>query len=337
MRIGLKHNSSEVTTLQQYVLRRVLLVVPTVFGAGVFVFFLMRVIPGDICLVRWVDYGYDLRPELLELCRNNLGLNEPLHLQFYSFFKGMLTFDFGVSMWTERPIIEELELRFALSLQVAIMATTVSILIAVPLGIISAIKQNTWVDYAVRIVSIAGVALPSFWLGILIILGLLIGSQEFFGEPWMPPIEYVPLFVDPIANLSQLIWPVIATGYRYSSVATRMTRSAFLDVLREDYIRTARAKGLVEKLVVNRHALRNALLPVVTVIGMEFSFLMGGLVVTEQVFNLNGLGRLMFESVLNADYNMIQALVMIVVLVFVGINLVIDLSYAWLDPRIRYG
>ena len=204
MRIGLKHNSSEVTTLQQYVLRRVLLVVPTVFGAGVFVFFLMRVIPGDICLVRWVDYGYDLRPELLELCRNNLGLNEPLHLQFYSFFKGMLTFDFGVSMWTERAIIEELELRFALSLQVAIMATTVSILVAVPLGIISAIKQNTWVDYAVRIVSIAGVALPSFWLGILIILGLLIGSQEFLGEPWMPPIEYVPLFVDPIANLSQI-------------------------------------------------------------------------------------------------------------------------------------
>ena len=337
MRIGLKHNGSEVTTLQQYVLRRVLLVVPTVLGAGVFVFFLMRVIPGDICLVRWVDYGSDLRPELLELCRNNLGLNKPLHLQFYSFVKGMLTFDFGVSMWTERPIIEELELRFALSLQVAIMATTVSILIAVPLGIISAIKQNTWVDYAVRIVSIAGVALPSFWLGILIILGLLIGSQEFFGQPWMPPIEYVPLFVDPIANLSQLIWPVIATGYRYSSVATRMTRSAFLDVLREDYIRTARAKGLVEKLVVNRHALRNALLPVVTVIGMEFSFFMGGLVITEQVFNLNGLGRLMLESVLNADYNMIQALVMIVVLVFVGINLVIDLSYAWLDPRIRYG
>jgi peptide/nickel transport system permease protein len=328
---------AEQLSLQQYVFRRVLLVVPTVLGAGVLVFFLMRVIPGDICLVRWVDYGQDLRPELLELCRNNLGLNDPLHVQFFSFIKGASTFDFGVSMWTERPIIEELELRFALSLQVAIMATTVSVFIAVPLGIISAIKQNTWIDYAVRIFSIAGIAMPSFWLGILIILGLLIGSQAWFGEPWMPPIEYVSPFVDPIANLSQLIWPVIATGYRYSSVAARMTRSAFLDVLREDYIRTARAKGLIEKIVINRHALRNALLPVVTIIGMEFSFFMGGLVVTEQVFNLNGLGRLMFESVLNADYNMTQALVMIVAVVFVGINLVIDLAYAWLDPRIRYG
>lgn len=153
----------------------------------------------------------------------------------------------------------------------------------------------------------------------------------------MPPIEYVSPFVDPIANLSQLIWPVIAIGYRYASVAARITRSALLDVLREDYIRTARAKGLIEKLVINRHALRNALLPIVTIIGMEFSFLLGGLVVTEQVFNLNGLGRLMFESVLHADYNMIQALVMICVLMFVGINLLIDLTYAWIDPRIRYG
>ena len=323
--------------MQTYILKRVLLIIPTVIGAGICVFFLMRVIPGDICLVRWVDYGQDLRPELLKLCRDHLGLNDPLFFQFLHFIKGVLTFDLGVSMWTERPVIEELELRFGLSLQVAIMATMVSILVAVPLGVLSAVKQNTWVDYAVRIVSITGVALPSFWLGILIILSLLIGSQILFGEPWMPPIVYVSPFVDPIANLSQLIWPVIAIGFRYSSVATRMTRSALLDILRDDYVRTARAKGLIEKLVVNRHALRNALLPVVTIIGIEFSFLMGGLVVTEQVFNLNGLGRLMFESVLNSDYNMIQALVMICVLMFVGINLLIDLFYAWLDPRIRYG
>ena len=322
--------------MQKYILKRVLLIIPTVLGAGICVFFLMRVIPGDICLVRWVDYGQDLRPELLKLCQDHLGLNDPLFFQFLRFIKGVLTFDLGVSMWTERPIIEELELRFALSLQVAIMATMVSILVAVPLGVLSAVKQNTWVDYAVRIVSITGVALPSFWLGILIILGLLIGSQILFGEPWMPPIVYVSPFVDPIANLSQLIWSVIAIGFRYSSVATRMTRSALLDILRDDYVRTARAKGLIEKLVLNRHALRNALLPVVTIIGIEFSFLMGGLVVTEQVFNLNGLGRLMFESVLNSDYNMIQTLVMICVLMFVSINLLIDLFYAWLDPRIRY-
>ena len=323
--------------MQNYILHRVLLVVPTVLGAGIVVFFLIRILPGDICLVRWVDYGQDLKPELLELCRDNLGLNDPLYIQFLHFIRGVLTFDYGVSMWTERPVMEELELRFALSLQLAIMATIVTILISIPFGVLSAVKQNTWIDYVIRIISIGGVAVPSFWLGILIILALLIGSEALFGEPWIPPIEYVSPFSDPIANLSQLIWPVVATGYRYSAVVTRMVRSAVLEILREDYIRTADAKGLTKEIVIKRHVSPNAFLPVITIIGMEFAFFMGGLVVTEYVFNLNGLGRLMVESVLYADYNMIQALVMIVVLVFVGVNLVVDVSYAWLDPRIRYG
>ena len=324
-------------SLQNYILRRTLLVVPTVLGAGIVVFFLLRILPGDICLVRWVDYGQDLKPELLELCRDNLGLNDPLYIQFLHFIRGVLTLDYGDSMWTERPVIEELELRFALSFQLAIMATIATILISIPFGVLSAVKQNTWIDYVIRIISIGGVAVPSFWLGILIILALLIGSEALFGEPWMPPIEYVSLFSDPIANLSQLIWPVVATGYRYSAVVTRMVRSAVLEILREDYIRTADAKGLMKEVVIKRHVSPNAFLPVITIISMEFAFFMGGLVVTEYVFNLNGLGRLMVESVLYADYNMIQALVMIVVLVFVGVNLVVDVSYAWLDPRIRYG
>ena len=324
-------------SLQNYILRRALLVVPTVLGAGIVVFFLLRILPGDICLVRWVDYGQDLKPELLELCRDNLGLNDPLYIQFLHFIRGVLTFDYGVSMWTERPVIEELELRFALSLQLAIMATIATILISIPFGVLSAVKQNTWIDYVIRIISIGGVAVPSFWLGILIILALLIGSEALFGEPWMPPIEYVSLFSDPIANLSQLIWPVVATGYRYSAVVTRMVRSAVLEILHEDYIRTADAKGLMKEVVIKRHVSPNAFLPVITIIGMEFAFFMGGLVVTEYVFNLNGLGRLMVESVLYADYNMIQALVLIVVFVSVGINLIVDLSYAWLDPRVRYG
>ena len=310
--------------------------IPTLLGAGVLIFFLMRVIPGDICLARWVDYGTDLDPALLELCRDRLGLNEPLHIQFLHFMRGVLSFDFGVSMWTGRPIIEELDLRFALSLQLAVMATVVTLLIAVPLGIIAAVRQNTWIDYLVRAVAIAGVAMPSFWLGILIILGLLILSQAWFGEPWMPPIYYVSPFKDFWGNMSQLIWPALVAGYRYAAVVARMTRSALLEVLREDYIRTARAKGLTEKIILNRHALRNSFLPVITLIGIEFSFFMGGLVVTEQVFNLNGLGRLLVDSVLYADYNMIQALVMIVVAVSVLVNLFVDLSYAWLDPRIRY-
>ena len=310
--------------------------VPTVVGAGAVVFFVMRVIPGDICLVRWVDYGMHYDQEVIDICRNEFGLNDPLHIQFIDFMTGILTFDFGISMWTWRPITEELKARFPLSLQLALMATTTSILIAIPLGTISAVKQDTWVDYVVRTFTNAGVAMPSFWLGILIILGILIFSQAWFGEPWMPPIEYVSPFEDPAANLSQLICPAVVAGYRYSSVLTRMTRSAFLEVMREDYIRTARAKGMLRKIIINRHALRNAFLPVVTVIGMELSFLMGGLVVTEQVFNLNGLGRLMVDSVLNEDYNMVQALVMVVVMVFVCVNFVVDLVYAWLDPRIRY-
>ena len=178
--------------------------------------------------------------------------------------------------------------------------------------------------------------MPSFWLGILIILGLLISTQYFFGEPWMPPIDYVPIWEDPMRNLSQLIWPAVATGYRYSAVATRMTRSALLEVLREDYVRTARAKGLIEKIIINRHALKNSLLPVVTIIAIEFAFLMGGLVVTEQVFNLNGLGKLFVESVGAQDFNMTQQLVMLVVVIFVFTNLFVDVLYAWLDPRIRY-
>ena len=323
--------------MKKYILQRILLIIPTVLGAGVLVFFLMRVIPGDTCLFKWVDFGTHLDPTLLEICRNEQGLNDPIYLQFFEFLTGILTLDFGISMWTGQPITEEISLRFALSLQVAIMATTLAILIAIPMGIISAMKQNTWTAYLLRTLSIGGVALPSFRLGILIILGLLTFSQAWFGEPWMPPILYVSPFVDPITNMSQLMWPVVATGYRYSSVVTRMTRSALLDVLREDYIRTARAKGLKEKVIMNRHAMRNALLPVVTVIGMEFSFFMGGLVVTEQVFNLNGLGSLLVDSVLHSDYNMIQALAMLIATVFVCVNLIIDLSYAWLDPRVRYG
>ena len=216
------------------------------------------------------------------------------------------------------------------------MATVIATVIAIPLGIISAVKQNTITDLVVRVFAIAGIAIPSFWLGLMIILGLLILTQHWFGEPWMPPITFRPIWVDPVYNLSQLIWPAAATGYRYSAVVSRMTRSAMLEVLREDYVRTARAKGLVEKIVINRHALKNALLPVVTIIALEFAFLIGGLVVTEQVFSLNGLGNLMVDGVERQDFTMTQNLVMLVVIVYVFTNLITDLAYAWLDPRIRY-
>ena len=325
--------------MYQYVLKRILLMIPTLLGAAVLVFFLMRLIPGDICELRLAGSGATFNQSSLDICRREVGIDQPTIVQFGQFLWGLATFDFGKSMWTGRPIVEEISLRFELSLMIAILATITATVIAIPLGTISAIKQDTWIDYAVRGFTIAGIAMPSFWLGILIILGLLFTTQWWSGTPWMPPIEYRSSWTswDNIANnFALLIWPALATGYRYSAVAARMTRSAMLEVLREDYIRTARAKGLVERLIIRRHSLKNAMLPVVTVIGIEFAFLMGGLVVTEQVFNLNGLGKLFVESVTNHDYSMTQALVMVVVAVCVFTNFVVDVFYAWLDPRIRY-
>lgn len=322
--------------MSKYILKRMMLMVPTLLGAAVLVFFLLRLVPGDICEVRLAGTGQYADPRDVAICQHELGLDKSIPLQFVDFIVGYATLDLGKSMWTGHPVTEEISLRFELSLQLALMATFVAVIIAIPLGVISAVKQNTWIDYVVRGFSIAGIAMPSFWLGILIILGLLIITQKVTGVPWLPPIQFKSIFEDPAHNLAQLIWPAMATGYRYSAVATRMTRSALLEVMREDYIRTARAKGLVERIVINRHALKNSLLPVVTIIALEFAFLMGGLVVTEQVFNLNGIGRLFVESVGTQDFMMTQQLVMMVVLIFVITNFAVDLFYAWLDPRIRY-
>ncbi len=322
--------------MRKYILKRLLLVIPTLFGAAALVFIMLRLIPGDICEIRMSGDGGYFDQRALDQCREDSGTNLPMMTQFINFIWGLMRFDFGTSMWTGQPVLTEIALRFELSLQVAIMATIIGVIIAIPLGTISAVKQNTWIDYVVRAFSIAGIATPSFWLGILIILGLLMSTQYVLGTPWMPPITYKPIWEAPLYNLSMLIWPTVATGYRYSAVVTRMTRSALLEVLREDYVRTARAKGLWEKVIIRKHALKNALLPVVTIVGMEFAFLMGGLAVTEQVFNLNGVGKLFVDSVLNNDYTMTQSLVMLVVMIFVMVNFLVDICYAWMDPRIRY-
>src|SRR5215475_8322365 len=310
----------------KYILKRVLLMIPTLVGVAVLVFFLMRVVPGDVVELRFAGESAFAQKQQLDLERARLGLDRPLWQQFLTWMGGLARLDFGTSMWTGAPIIEEIRLRFALSLELALLATVIAVLLAVPLGVLAALKQDTWVDYTVRIFSIAGLATPSFWLGIMFILGLLIVFH------WLPPMVYTPFWVNPWQNLLQLIWPALAVGYRYSAVATRMTRSAMLEVLREDYIRTARAKGLLEKLILSRHALKNALLPVVTVIAIEFAFLIGGLVVTEQVFNLNGLGLLFVQAVAHRDYTLIQALVMLVSGFFIVVNFVMDIVYAWVDP-----
>ena len=322
--------------MHRYIVTRLLLAIPTLAGAAALVFVLMRLVPGDVCVIRLGAGGAHVDPAALKLCRDQLGLDNPLILQFLDFLKSYVTFDFGKSMWSGNPVSQEILLRLPVSLEVALMATIFAILLAIPLGTISALRENTMLDHVVRVFAIAGIATPSFWLGIMSLILVLNISSATTGRPWLPPIDYVPLWQDPIRNLSMVLLPAITVGYRYSAVTMRLTRSAMLEVMREDYIRTARAKGLLEQIIINRHALKNALLPVVTLIGIEFAFLIGGLVITEQVFNLNGIGRLLVQAVQNQDNVLAQALVMLIVAVFVFTNLVVDVLYAWLDPRIRY-
>ena len=316
--------------MTKYIVKRILLMIPTLIGVAVLIFFLMRVVPGDIVELRFAGEGGAASKETITIERARLGLDKPLWRQFVDWMGGLARLDFGMSMWTGAPIIEEIRLRFALSLELAILSTLIAVALAIPLGIIAALKQDTWIDYVVRLFSIAGLATPSFWLGILFILVLLVVFK------WLPPMVYTPLWVNPWQNILQLIWPALAVGYRYSAVAMRMTRSAMLEVLREDYIRTARAKGLWQKLILTRHALKNAMLPVITLIGTEFAFLIGGLVVTETVFTLNGIGRFVVDAVAHRDYPVVQALVFLIAASFVIVNLLVDLTYAWFDPRIRY-
>jgi peptide/nickel transport system permease protein len=320
----------------RYIIKRVLLLIPTLLGAAALVFVLMRLIPGDVCVVRLGSSGGTFDPKAIAVCHAELGMDRPFIVQFIDFVWGLVRLDFGTSMWSGAPVTKEILARLPISLEIAILATVVAIAISIPLGAISALKQNTWIDMVVRIFAVGGIATPSFWLGIMSVLIVLNVTSAIFGTPWMPPIEYVPIWEDPLRNLAMAFLPAVTVGYRYAAVSMRMTRSAMLEVMQEDYIRTARAKGLFNKLIVNRHALKNALLPVVTLIGIEFAFLIGGLVVTEQVFNLNGVGRLFVQAVQNQDYTLTQALVMLTVMVFVVCNLIVDLMYAWLDPRIRY-
>jgi peptide/nickel transport system permease protein len=316
--------------MRTYIAKRLLLIIPTLLGAATLVFLIMRVIPGDVALLILGGDQGQIDQKQLDAMRRQLGLDQPLLVQFGTWLWGVVRFDFGKSLWTGQPVTEELLIRLPLSLQLALMATMVSVLISIPLGMLAAVRQDTWVDYLIRVFSIGGLAIPGFWVGILCILFLVI----FFG--WGPPLEFTPPWVNPWANFQIMIWPVLTVGYRYAAVTTRMTRSTLLDVLREDYIRTAWAKGLRERAVVIRHALKNSMLPVVTLIGTEFAFLIGGLVVTETVFTLNGVGRFVVDAVAHRDYPVVQALIFLIAFSFVIVNLLVDLTYAWFDPRIRY-
>jgi peptide/nickel transport system permease protein len=315
----------------QYILKRILLMIPTLLGAALVVFLLMQVVPGDVALlILGNDQGGDVNVAELGRLREKLGLDRPMYEQFGSWLWGIAHLDFGNSLWSGAPVMEELAIRLPLTIEIAIFATLVSTLIAIPLGTLAAIRQDTWIDYVVRVVSIGGLGIPAFWTGILLILFLVIYFE------WSPPLVFVPLWENPWENFKQLIWPIVTVGYRNAAVSTRMTRSAVLEVMREDYVRTAWAKGLQEGMVVAKHTLKNAMLPVITIIGAEFAFLMGGLVVTETVFTLNGVGSFVVDAILHRDIPVVQTLVLLTAFVIVFVNLIVDLLYAWLDPRISY-
>ncbi|TME88227.1 MAG: ABC transporter permease [Chloroflexi bacterium] len=314
--------------MRRYIVGRLLLMIPTLIGVAILTFVIMRAVPGDIVALRYA--GSSVPQEVIDQERHILGLDKPMWAQFVDWMTSISHLDLGQSLWTGHSVIEELQVRMPLSIELAVLATLFAVALAIPLGVVAAVKQDSWVDYAIRVFSIGGLAMPSFWIGIMMVLITL----TLWG--WAPPVVFTPLFDDPVANLAGLILPAVAVGYRYSAVSMRMTRSTVLEVLREDYVRTARAKGLRETIVVVRHALRNALLPVVTVVSLEFAFLIGGLVVTEQVFNLNGIGKLLVDAVAHRDYPLIQALVLLLASVFVLVNFVVDLVYVVLDPRIRY-
>ncbi len=314
--------------MRRYIVGRLLLMIPTLVGVAILTFVIMRAVPGDIVALRYA--GSSVPQEIIDQERHILGLDKPMWAQLVDWMTSISRFDLGQSLWTGHSVVEEVQVRVPLSIELAVLATLFAVALAIPLGVVAAVKQDSWIDYAIRVFSIGGLAMPSFWIGIMMVLITL----TLWG--WAPPVVFTPLFDDPVANLAGLILPAVAVGYRYSAVSMRMTRSTVLEVLREDYVRTARAKGLRETVVVVRHALRNALLPVVTVVSLEFAFLIGGLVVTEQVFNLNGIGKLLVDAVAHRDYPLIQALVLLLAAVFVLVNFVVDLVYVVLDPRIRY-
>jgi peptide/nickel transport system permease protein len=314
-----------------YILRRILLMFPTLLGAVTLIFLLMRLLPGDVALyMLGSSESSEVNVAALQQIREELGLDKPLIAQYGSWLWGAARLDFGNSYWTRQPVIEELKRRYPMTANLAVLSLALGTLIAIPIGVLSAVRQDTLVDYAARVFVIAGLSIPNFWLSILLILGLV----HYFS--WLPPLDYAPFWVDPWLNMKQLIFPALITGYRLSAVGARMTRSSLLEVLRDDFVRTARAKGLREQIVIFRHALRNALLPVITIIGVEVLVLFGGLVVVETVFTIPGIGRFLVDAILHRDYPSIQALVFVFAVFVVGVNLLVDITYAILDPRIRY-
>ena len=315
--------------MRTYVVRRVLHGLLVLWLVSLVIFSLVRILPGDAVIMQ-LDQAAAPTPEILSRARQELGLERPFLVQYRSWITSAVQGDLGRSLITRRPVTQELLKRINLTSHLAVMSIIVAMLIALPIGVLSAVRQDTVSDYVARFLAVLGLSLPDFWLATVIITFLAIWVQ------WIPPIGFAPLWEDPARCLGQLLIPAFIIGARLAAVSMRMTRSSLLEVLRQDYIRTARAKGARERAVIVRHALKNAFIPVITVIGQQFSVLLGGTVIVEFIFLQPGVGSLMLDAVLLRDYTLIQGAVLFFAVVIVVTNLLVDLSYAWLDPRIRY-
>ena len=315
--------------VRNYLIRRVLLLAPTVLVVCVVVFTLIDLIPGDVVLARLTQIG-DATPETIDALRAELGIDRPFFIRLGEWFGRLFQADLGRSLWTLEPATKQLWSSIPVSLELVLGGMAIGVLAGIPLGVISAMRQNQPVDTGARVLSVIGLAVPDFWIATMVIL---------YASLWLgysSPVGYTPFVDDPLRNLEQFSIPMAILGVRLVAATARMTRSTLLEVMREDYVRTARSKGLGERVVLFRHALRNAVLPVVTLVGAQLGFLLGGAVVLESIYSLPGLGNLVFVSIIRRDYIQLQAAVLFLALALVLMNLIVDLCYTWLDPRVRY-
>lgn len=313
--------------MRRYITRRFLLLIPTLLLVSFLVFCIVRIIPGDAVTLMVAEMGF--AEDEAEL-RAFLGLDQSLPRQYVTYMANAVRGDLGTSLWSGEPVMKEIMRRLPLTFRLALMALFWTVLMGIPLGVISALKQDTWLDYLLRSVSVGGLSIPSFWLATLL---LVFGAIWF---RWVPPLDFIPFREDPIASLSQLVAPSLILSVALSASIMRMTRTMMLEVMREDYIRTARAKGLSEWVVVVRHALANSLIPVMSIMGIQLAFLVGGTVIMESIFVLPGMGKYLLDAITWRDYPVIQGINLFICTSIILINLAIDLLYGFLDPRIRY-
>jgi peptide/nickel transport system permease protein len=312
----------------QYIIRRLIHSLFIVWGCATLVFFLLRAVPGDPIVVM---LGTEYTPEAADALRRKMGLDQPLYVQYVKWAGNVLTGDLGTSISSPEPVIDTIKSGLPKTLSLAALSFLLGIAIAVPTGIISALRRNSWVDYSASILAFVGVSMPGFWLGIILILVFAVRLQ------WLPAVGYSPIGEDGfVAWAEHLLMPSLAIGASYAAILMRFVRSGLLEVLNSDYIRTARAKGVAERGVIFRHALRNAMIPVVTVAGIQLALLLSGAVVVETVFSIRGLGRILVGAILDKDYPIVQGVILLTTVIFVFANLFVDIVYTMLDPRIKY-